>query len=183
METCTVFPGTKHYREVRQLFLSAFPPEERRPFFSLWLLGALRPQVALRTYREAGAFCGFSLTVSSEKYLYISFIAVAPGVRDRGHGSKILAALRRAYPQKALLVEVEAPDEAAANCDQRQKRIAFYERNGFIDLDRTITGRGVSYRILSTDPDFDREAYRQLFSYLSFGLRARLLQLLPGRHA
>lgn len=184
METCTVFPGTKHYREVKNLFLSAFPPEERRPFFNLWLLNLMRPQVKLQTYREADDFCGFTLTVCSEKYLYISFIAVTPGVQGRGYGSKILALLRQTYPKKALLVEVETPDAAAFNCDQREKRIAFYERNGFVDLDRTVTGRGVTYRILATDPDFDRTAYRAIFPYLSFGLRTRLQQfkgkLLPG---
>ena len=168
METCTVFPGTKCYREVKRLFLSAFPPEERRPLRNLWLLSILRPQVALRAYREGDAFCGFTLTVDSEKYLYLSFIAV----------SKILEQLRREHPEKALLVEVEAPDEQASNCDQRKKRIEFYRRCGFVDLDRTVTGRGVTYRILSTDPDFDRAAYRKIFTYLSFGLRAKLRRLL-----
>ena len=178
METCTVFPGTKYYREVKRLFLSAFPPEERRPLRNLWLLNVLRPQVALRAYREGDAFCGFTLTVDSEKYLYLSFIAVSPALRGRGCGSEIIGQLRREYPEKALLVEVEAPDEQASNCDQRKKRIEFYRRCGFVDLDRTITGRGVTYRILSTDPDFDRAAYRKIFTYLSFGLRAKLRRLL-----
>lgn len=178
METCTVFPGTKRYREVKRLFLSAFPPEERRSLLTLWLLNAMRPQVALRSYREADRFCGFSLTVDSEKYLYLSFIAINPALRGQGYGSKILEQLRREHPQQALLVEVEAPDETAENCAQREKRIEFYRRNGFADLDRTITGRGVTYRLLSTDPDFDRAAYQRIFSYLSFGLRAKLRGLL-----
>ena len=178
METCTVFPGTKHYREVKQLFLSAFPPEERRNLLTLWLLNAVRPQVALRAYREKDCFCGFSLTVDSEKYLYLSFIAVNPALRGQGYGSQILEQLQAAHPQQALLVEVGAPDEHAENCGQRQKRIEFYRRNGFVDLERTITGRGVTYRLLSTDPEFDRAAYRKIFSYLSFGLRAKLRTLL-----
>lgn len=181
METCTAFPGSKHYREVKRLFLSAFPPEERRSLLSLWLLNVMRPQVALRTYWEKDVFCGFSLTVDSEKYLYVSFIAINSDVRGQGYGSEILERLRQEYPEKALLVEVEAPDEHASNNGQRQKRMEFYCRNGFVDLDRTVTGRGVTYRILSTDPNFDRTAYRKIFPYLSFGLRATLRKLMGRR--
>lgn len=185
METCTVFPGTRTYRDVKRLYLSAFPPEERRPLSSLWLLSVIRPKVSLLAYREGKTLCGFTLTVNSEKYLYISFIAVNPSLRGKGHGSQILAQLRQAHPDQALLVEVEAPNETADNYPQRVKRIAFYRRNGFYDLDRTITGRGVTYQLLSTDTTFDREAYRRIFDQLSFGLRARLKKLrqklLPGQ--
>lgn len=177
MECHTIFPGSKTYRDVRRLYLSAFPPEERRSLFSLWLLSTMRPGVSLDVYLDKTALCGFSLTVDSEKYLYISFIAVDPALRGKGCGSQMLEHLHQSHPGKAMLVEVEAPEETASNYTQRVKRIAFYQRNGFYDLNRTITGRGVTYRLLSTDPDFDREAYRRIFDQLSFGLRARLKQI------
>ena len=63
MKASSVLPCTKTYDKVRRLFLEAFPPEERRPFWSLWLLSVLKRAVALRAYREDGSFCGFSLTV------------------------------------------------------------------------------------------------------------------------
>ena len=174
METCTIVPGTRTYREVKRLYLSAFPPEERRPFFSLWLLSAIKAPVSLRAYMDGKDLGGFVLSVDSGKYLYISFIAVNPALRGKGYGSRMLEALRQQHPGRPLLVEVEAPDPAADNQAQRVKRMAFYEKNGFFDLDRTITGRGVTYKILSTEGTFDRAAYREIFSHLSFGLRARL---------
>ena len=173
-----MFPGSKTYRDVKRLYLSAFPPEERRPLCSLWLLSAIRPKVSLLAYLDGKNLCGFTLTVDSEKYLYISFIAVNPDLRGKGYGSQMLTQLRQAHPEQALLVEVEAPEEDAANYPQRVKRIAFYHKNGFYDLDRTITGRGVAYRLLSTDQTFDRAAYQAIFPHLSFGIRARLRQLL-----
>lgn len=181
METCTVFPGSRTYRAVKRLYLSAFPPEERRPLSSLWLLSAIRSKVSLLAYLDGKDLCGFTLTVDSKKYLYISFIAVDPALRGKGIGSRILERLRMEHPEKALLVEVESPEEGVDNYTQRVQRIAFYRRNGFYDLDRTITGRGVTYQLLSTDEAFDREAYRQIFEQLSFGLRARFKKLLPGR--
>ena len=177
MKIYTVFPGTRTCREVKRLYLSAFPAEERYPFGRLWLLSALKSRVALRAYGDGDAFCGFTLTVDSGKYLYISFIAVAPEVRSRGYGAQMLELLRQGYPERALLVEVEAPEETSPNCGQRVRRIDFYRKNGFHDLDRTITGRGVTYALLSTDTDFDREAYWKIFDQLSLGLGPWLRRL------
>lgn len=39
-------------------------------------------------------------------------------------------AVRRAYPDKRLILDVEMPDPEAENQEQRTKRIAFYKRNG-----------------------------------------------------
>lgn len=177
MKICTVFPGTKTCREVKRLYLSAFPAEERYPFGRLWLLSVLKSRVALRAYGDGDAFCGFTLTVDSGKYLYISFIAVAPEVRAKGYGTQMLGLLRREYPGRAMLVEVEAPREDAPNYIQRVRRMDFYRKNGFYDLDRTITGRGVTYALLSTDTDFDREAYWKIFDQMSLGLGPWLRRL------
>lgn len=176
MKICTAFPGTRTYREVRRLYLSAFPPEQRHPFVRLWLLSVLKPTVRLQAYRDGDRFCGFTLTVNGEKYLYICFIAVNPDLRSRGCGSQILALLRQ-QSSKPLLVEAEAPEVGTANYTQRVQRIDFYRKNGFYDLDRTITGRGTTFALLSTDAAFDREGYWELFGHLSFGLRAWLKRL------
>lgn len=171
-------PLTKEYRAVKRLYLSAFPPEERRPLWHLWLLSRMREEVSLTAYYDDGDFCGFTLTVCSGKYLYISFIAVDPALRSKGCGAKILASLQAQHPYQALLVEVEAPEEGAENALQRQRRIEFYLRNGFVDLSRSITGRGVIYRLLSTDPAYDRKAYQAIFPHLSFGIKGMLKKIL-----
>lgn len=160
--------------------MSAFPKEERQPLLRLWLLSALRPRVALTVYYEGETFCGFTLTVNSEKYLYISFIAVNPALRSQGIGGKILRQLQERYPGKSMLVEVETPSEGAENELQREKRMRFYMRNGFYDLNRSITGRGVTYSVLATDRDYDREAYLKIFEELSLGIRA-VFQRLRGK--
>lgn len=178
MRTCNVVPGGRTCREVVRLYRSAFPAAQRRPFAGLWLLAACRRAVSLRAYYDGKTFCGFTLAVSSGKYLYISFIAVNPAARSRGYGSQILAQLRREHPEQAILVEVEYPDPQAENYEQRCRRIEFYRRNGFYDLNRTITGHGATFALMSTDPDFDRAAYQAVFPHLSFGLRRTLRRLL-----
>lgn len=177
MKACSVLPCTKTYAKVRRLFLEAFPPEERRPFWSLWLLSVVKKAVALRAYREDGSFCGFSLTVCTDTYLYISFLAVSPEVRSRGCGTKILNLLHETYG-KPILVEIEAPEDGAENQTQRLRRKAFYTRNGFAPLGREITGRGVRYELLSTGGSYDRAAYLAIFPHLSFGIVPKIKKLL-----
>ena len=178
MDQSAVIPGTKLYRDVKSLYLSAFPEEERRPFEILWVLSVIKSPVLLRAYRENGTFCGFTLTVDSDPYLYINFIAVSPSNRSHGCGTLILDELRQEFPDRAMLVEVEAPVDGSPNREQRERRIRFYERNGFVQLDRSITGRGVSYILLSTAHEFDREAYQRIFPHLSFGVKSGIKRFL-----
>ena len=137
MISCTIFPGTRRFRQARRLYRAAFPAAQRRPFLSLWLLSVCKPAVSLRVYLDGTCFCGFSYTVTTEKYLYISFLAVDPALRSRGYGAQMLTLLRQQAPGRALLAEVERPEPESPNYAQRVRRVEFYRRNGFHTLDRT----------------------------------------------
>lgn len=167
MEFYSFFPGSTNWRRVRQLYITAFPPAERLSMTRLWLASRLRDSVDFRACYENGSFCGFAITVRSEKYLYIPFVAVAPEARGGGLGGNILSALHAEYPALTMLVEVEAPAAGADNQTQRLQRIRFYEKNGFQNLERTITGRGVTYQLYATSQDYDRDAYFALFCQFS----------------
>lgn len=58
---------------------------------------------------------------------HVLFLAVEETLRGNGYGSQILDAIRRAYPDKRLILDVEMPDPEAENQEQRTKRIAFYK--------------------------------------------------------
>lgn len=176
MKTYAVIPGTKIYRMVRRLFLEAFPAEERRPFWSLWLLSVVKRAVQLQAYKRENLFCGFSLTVCTQTYLYISFLAVPPEVRSQGCGAQILNILRKQYG-KPILVEIEVPEDGTPNQEQRLRRKNFYLRNGFQSLNREIVGRGIHFELMSTEATYDREAYSEIFPHLSFGIMPRLKRL------
>lgn len=168
MKACTVFPGTRTSREVKRLYREAFLPEERCPFLRLLLLNIFSANVSLRGYWREREFCGFTLSVCSDKYLYINYIAVSPELRSEGVGTAILRLLAGANPEKAMLVEVLSPPEGSDGWEQRNRRMAFYRRNGFFDLGRTISGKGGDYVLLSTDAVYDREAYWRIFDHMSF---------------
>jgi hypothetical protein len=46
----------------------------------------------------------------------------------------------------------------------------FYEKNGFFDTGYNIAEVGGVFRVLSTVPELDVRAYRNVFRKLSFGL-------------
>lgn len=124
--------------------------------------------MSLRGYWRDREFCGFTLSVCSDKYLYINFIAVSPELRSEGVGTEILRHLAGTYPDKAMLVEVLSPAEGSHGWEQRNRRLEFYRRNGFFDLGRTVSGKGGDYVLLSTDAVYDREAYWRIFDHMSF---------------
>lgn len=167
MKVSTVIPGSRSCREVKKLYEAAFPPEERYPFLRMLLMSILNPNVDLLAYEQEGAFCGFTMTASSGKYLYINFIAVNPELRSGGIGSGILELLKERFPDQALLVDVETPAVGTENYDQRLSRLSFYERNGFYDLERSISGKGGAYMLLSTDREYRRQDYLDVFQELS----------------
>ncbi len=169
LEERQIRPGTPGYQKARELYLAAFPLEERFPFPVLWLV-SLKKAVRFTGYYEGDRFLGFTHTVDTGRYLYLSFFAVDPAIRSQGLGGQILEHLQAQYPGRDMVVEIEPPEEAAENADQRRRRMDFYLRNGFHDLNRHITGGGVRYTILTTDTDLDRNEYFKVFRILGIGL-------------
>lgn len=119
---------SKPNEALRLLYEQSFPPEERRdwcalpvdnPAFKLWAIvdddiDEEPVEVGLVTVWE---FDGFS---------YVEHFAVQPGLRGAGVGSWVLSQLR-----EPVILEVEP----AGSTPEAERRIRFYERNGFRVLD------------------------------------------------
>ena len=100
-----------------------------------------------------------------------------PALRSRGIGAGILDRLRARYPGRDLIVEVEPPEEESENALQRQRRMDFYLRNGFHDLNRHVTGNGVRYTVLSTGTELDSGEYWRIFQIFPIGPLSRAARL------
>lgn len=114
--------------------LADFPADERPP------LKALVRQV------ESGFLTAQVMTDGMEDYAYVlaavyedyvlyTHLAVYPEHRSGGFGSKLMDLLHRAYAFcRVELVEVENPAAAKDEEDRKlqQRRIAFYERAGYL---------------------------------------------------
>lgn len=159
----------KKLNAAKKLYRSAFPKEERLPWWVL-RLSAWKKDVALTAYGANGEFCGFTHTTVTEDVLFIMFFAVQEGLRRQGCGSAILEYLKREHPGRAIILNVEPLDAAAPNAQERINRMRFYKKNGFFDTGYNIDEVGGTFRVLSTSPRLNPQSYLQVFKKLSFGL-------------
>lgn len=152
--------------QAKKLYMQAFPKEERLPWWLL-RLNAKRSGVDLTGYMEGDRFCGFTASVSVDGMHFLLFFAICQELRGQGYGSAVLTQLRQEYPAVSLNIELLIP--TAPNLEERQKRFAFYRKNGFFDTGYHVWEVGGKFRVLSTASCLDEAAYKQIFRKLSLG--------------
>ncbi len=149
-----VRPFSAIYPKVIKLYEEAFVPEERIDCGVLDEL-ASEPAVAYTAYFDADAFCGFSYSIDTGNYLYLLFLAVCAEDRSRGYGTRILGQIKARFPGRIIVLEIEQIDPAAPNAVQRERRLAFYQRNGFAPAGYDSIEGDMTYTVLKTAGAFD----------------------------
>ena len=145
------------YKKFNHLYLAAFPKEERVPV--RYLMKHSGESELIACY-DGETFCGFYSTLTFGDITHILFLAVADELRDRGYGSALLKLISQRHPHNRIILDIEAEDSAAPNHEQRVRRKAFYEKNGYTESGIRYHWRGVSYKILIkngtiTEAEFD----------------------------
>ena len=158
-------PGLR--KQARALYHTAFPKEERLPWWLL-RLNARRSGIDLTAFLDGDTFCGFTASVTADRMHFLLFFAIPDDLRGRGYGSAILSQLWQTY--ETVTLNVELLDPKADNFEQRKRRFAFYHRNGFVDTCYHVWEVGGKFRVLGTDPQLDVAAYKKIFKKLSLGL-------------
>ncbi len=151
------------YKLVKALFVSAFPSEERPPFFML-RRGADKGHGDMLLAWDEDEFVGFTYLISNERTGYLFFFAINEDKRGMGYGSAVLAELRKMYEGKQIFLARESLDEAAENYAERVRRHKFYLRNGFSDLRVKIKEATVTYDVMSIGGDVAPEEYDKLMT-------------------
>ncbi|MGT2924014.1 GNAT family N-acetyltransferase [Streptococcus caviae] len=163
-----VSPFSKAYNDVKKLYLSAFPPNERLPYFLL-LVNSVRSLAKCYAYYEQEEFVGFAYILESKKQVFILFLAVNEPVRSKGYGSMILAQIREYAGLRPLILTIEPPDKEAPNSEQRRRRLSFYERNGYQATSHYYYEGQECYQILTTDQNADLEHFQKLARRATLG--------------
>ncbi len=155
------------------LYLAAFPPEERRPWQQIADTGTMPRLCGL--YNNEELFVGFVTVWTFERYAYVEHFAVSPSQRGGGIGAAAMAALRQMLGMPVVL-EVEPPTHRDP---MAPRRIAFFERCGFALLDYDYVQPpysaglpSVPLCLMSTDPGLDpaeieRTLHSQVYGYSS----------------
>ena len=110
---------------VKELYIKAFPPEERRDFDTICVLLRSSEPFGMSLLCDTDVPVGFITYWRWSQFTYIEHFAVSPASRGHGYGAAALSLFSTDVVQPIVL-EVELPlDEMA------RRRIAFYERAGF----------------------------------------------------
>lgn len=156
---------SRFWADVNHLAKEAFPPEEylapstlvemaKDDNFDFWAL------------TDEGAFAGFMVVQTFGDLAYLFFLAIDSDVRSKGYGSQAIETLKAAYPGKKQVVDFEMINPSAPNLAQREKRKAFYLRNGYQETGLFLSYLGVDYEVLCMDRDFDPDAFRTMMATL-----------------
>lgn len=155
-------------QQIEALYMRAFPAAERKPF-SMILRTRRRGYAEILTIEAAdGTFAGEAITVQCGSLVLVDYFAVSEEKRGCGVGSAALQLLRERYADKTVFLEIESTkEENAPNRAQREKRKAFYLRNGLSCMPFRVVEFGVEMEILtfSGEVTFDdlHRLYKSVF--------------------
>jgi len=143
--------------EIRNLYISAFPAEERREFRELTeILQLIECGIDL-VLVSGGKIAGFCIVWDFEIFAFIEHFAIDNNLRGLGIGEGVLILLRKIYP--VILLETELPVNEIS-----QRRVKFYQRNGFRMLQRQYFQPSygnnkpeIELQLMSTSVDFSVE--------------------------
>ncbi|WP_405328893.1 GNAT family N-acetyltransferase [Fibrobacter sp.] len=159
--------------QVRELYESAFPANERIPIKQL-LDDKIKREFWAFFEKNEGEnavtpkFCGFSNSITYGDITNIVYFAVVPELRSRGYGSQILQAIREKHPDSRIVVDIEVEEDSknAEELERRNRRREFYQRNGFGASPVDYVWQGEHYRLLTaggtvTDKEF-RDFWKEI---------------------
>jgi len=142
--------GAVEYWE--SIYVEAFPEAERVPLEKLLTMSQNNSDVLMQIIQDDELPIGIILmaTMATDK-AFVLYFAMDAAQRGQGYGSKVLPALQAEYPD-GIILETEVLDAEADNAEQRERRLAFYKRNGMMDSDfMSSTLGGVFHLMRSTE--------------------------------
>ncbi len=162
----TITRKQNDYKEIASFMKRVFPKEELIP---MWLLciATKKKKYDFKAYYDNDLFVGILFTIDTKDTLFVFYIAVNDKIHSKGYGSELLKALFERYPEKSVTLFIETMDDKnAENYEQRIKRLAFYERNGFVHTGIKAGFKTPFVDILSTDKEFDIPKTKKLMKFM-----------------
>ena len=103
------------------------------------------------------------------RYNWGWYFAVREELRGKGYGQEILSTVLNKYRTgRPFIIDIESPRQAdTPNPEQRQRRHAFYVRNGLKDTPTSRTFDNITYTIMTNSEEpFTQEDYNDIIAAL-----------------
>ena len=151
------------YKKVKILYNTAFPSEERAPFFMM-KSRVKKQRGKLLVADDKGEFVGFVYLVCLENLVYVYYLAISSECRGKGYGSEVLRLIQEKYKGNKIFLAREQLDPKAENFEQRKGRHEFYLKNGFEDLPCCIKEASVVYDVMGVGGNVSANEYKALIA-------------------
>ena len=155
--------------KVEELYINAFPEDERCPF-DILLSRVKKHKGDFYAFYNEEEFVGLIYNVVYKDIVYIYYLAITEPLRNKGYGTKVLNDMKEMYKDKRIILMAETLDPSFENYEQRLNRSKFYSKNGFNYQGYTIKEFGVVYDMLgNTLPGVKKIEFKKLFrNYCGF---------------
>ena len=163
----------KPWKEIKEIYMEAFPKAERKPFFTV-RRSVNKGKSLLLTAMENEVLQGFVMAIPYKNMVMVDYLAVSSKIRSRGTGSKMMQEICRYFPGEKIVLLIERLDDTAENKDQRIARRKFYFKNGFTSSNIYITGRSGNMEILNFGGTVSKQEYMDLQQHALGKLMFRL---------
>ena len=163
----------KPWKEIKEIYMEAFPNAERKPFFTV-RRSVNKGKSLLLTAMENEVLQGFVMAIPYKNMVMVDYLAVSSKIRSRGTGSKMMQEICRYFPGEKIVLLIERLDDTAENKDQRIARRRFYFKNGFTSSNIYITGRSGNMEILNFGGTVSKQEYMDLQQHALGKLMFRL---------
>ena len=101
--------------------------------------------------KESDELCAYAFMMADTDTNMLDYFAVCEEVREKGYGSAAIKLLKEDYIKwSGMIFEVEDDDAADTEEEKqiRQRRIAFYERNGVVMMKQKSQAFGVDFKLM-----------------------------------
>lgn len=170
-----------NYSKVINLYKEAFPGAERIPTY--FLRYKLRSgKKGFNVLYENNDWVGLIYYIEYKDIVFVQFLAISESFRSAGYGSKVMESIRNMQSGKRIVLNIEELDEQAENYQQRIKRKAFYEKNGFSSSGYFVKEPDGQYEMLIREGSISKEEiegmYKKLFGHvISFFIRPKVIKI------
>lgn len=147
---------------MKKTYLEAFPKSERKPF-GIMKRKARQGVMELLVISGEGRPVGLAITVLHGDMVLLDYFAVARDFQGQNCGSAALGLLRERYQDRRLILEIELPDEAAPNQEERIRRKHFYLKNGMQETGIRVCVFQVPMEVLTDGKPMTFEEYHGIY--------------------
>lgn len=152
--------------KIQNLYIEAFPSTERKSFDLLLKTRDNGQAEILSIENENNDFLGLVITAQYLDMVLLDYFAISPNLRSAGIGSKVFQLLKQRYANNRFFLEIECADVSADNQLQRQKRKAFYIKNGMKNMPFRVNLCGIEMEILAYNCYLSFQDYFNLYHSL-----------------